>query len=407
MGNLELTETMVSKAENKQALPEGWREVPLGKICKIVRGGSPRPIQNFITTNADGLNWLRIGDIQPNQRYVFGTKEKIIPEGLRKSVLVKPGDFILSNSMSYGRPYIMKTKSCIHDGWLALMQIDKVVCKEYLYYFLLGNQIQNKFRSISAGSGVRNLKKESVSLVEIKFPPLPQQKTIASLLEKWDTAIEKTEALIAAKEKQFQWLLKTLISDQQANPSWKTVALEDVCNIRKGIQLNKIHMIKFGKYPVLNGGMGASGYTDKWNTPANTVTISEGGNSCGYVNFNTQNFWASGHCYTLLDLKDDLNPRFLYHQLKGREHQIMKLRVGSGLPNIQKGDIQKFPFFLPSPSSQKQVSYTLNTYTSEINLLNKLLEQYRTQKRGLMQKLLAGEWRVNVGDHQTNENIQA
>ena len=235
-----------------------------------------------------------------------------------------------------------------------------------------------------------------LSNVIVHLPSMEEQKAIASLLETWDVAIEKTEALIAAKEKQFKWLLKTLISDQQDNPEWRKVTLGEICKINKGKQLNKLHMIQDGKYPALNGGISPSGNTDKWNTPANTITISEGGNSCGYVNLMTQKFWAGGHCYTLIDLEDIVDIGFLYYTLKRREQLIMNLRVGSGLPNIQKGDIEKLFLTLPSPLKQKQIAHALNSVNHEITLLNQLAELYRTQKRGLMQKLLTGKWRITT-----------
>ena len=107
---------MNKRVVSKRALPEGWQEVQLGDVCQVNRGGSPRPIQDYLTCDQKGINWLRIGDVSSQSKYIFETKEKIIPAGLKKSVLVKEGDFILSNSMSYGRPYIMKVESWIHDG---------------------------------------------------------------------------------------------------------------------------------------------------------------------------------------------------------------------------------------------------------------------------------------------------
>lgn len=93
-------------------LPEGWSWERLGNISTIARGGSPRPIKAFITDDANGVNWIKIGDTEKDGKYIFSTKEKIKPEGVSKSRFVKSGDFLLTNSMSFGRPYILKT-----NGW--------------------------------------------------------------------------------------------------------------------------------------------------------------------------------------------------------------------------------------------------------------------------------------------------
>lgn len=131
-----------------------------------------------------------------------------------------------------------------------------------------------------------------------------------------------------------------------------------------------------------------------WNTEAGTITISEGGNSCGYVNFNIEKFWSGGHCYALLNLNEAIDSYYLFFYLKMYQVRLMKLRVGSGLPNIQKKDIDKFLITLPSLEEQQQIANTLFTVQQEINLLKQLAENYKKQKRGLMQKMLTGIWRI-------------
>jgi type I restriction enzyme S subunit len=113
-----------------------WQYEELGKISEIVRGGSPRPIQDFLTTNDDSLNWLKIADVPSDSKYITETKEKVIKEALNSTREVSPGDLILSNSMSFGRPYILKIKTCIHDGWIAIRKISNITFEDYLYYFI-------------------------------------------------------------------------------------------------------------------------------------------------------------------------------------------------------------------------------------------------------------------------------
>jgi len=197
-----------------------WEFLKLGDICDISRGGSPRPIQNYLTKDESGYNWLRIGDIKPGDRFVFQTKEKIIKEGLKKTTLVNPGDFILSNSMSFGRPYIMKISACIHDGWLAFRNLKGNIDKNYLYYKLLSKKIQNDFISLSAGSGVQNLKKETVSTLILELPPIDEQTAIANVLTTADQEIEALEKKKGLIMQQKNFLLNNLITGKIRLPEF-------------------------------------------------------------------------------------------------------------------------------------------------------------------------------------------
>ena len=381
---------MSRKMAKNNALPKRWREVKLGEICLIDEKILSSKTPDDYCFNYIALSDIDRGNLLQTKKYKFSEA----PSRARR--VVKRGDVLLATV----RPnlqgfYIFKdeVKDCIvSTGFAVLTPEPELLDSVYLFQMLFSHHMLSIYYAANVGSNYPAINSSDIPNFKIPIPPLSEQKAIASLLETWDTAIEKTEALIAAKEKQFKWLLKTLISDQQDNPEWRRVTLGDICKISKGIQLNRLQMIQTGKYPVLNGGIDPSGNTDKWNIPANTVTISEGGNSCGYVNLMTQKFWAGGHCYTLVDLEDEVDIGFLYYALKERELLIMNLRVGSGLPNIQKGDIEKLSLTLPSSLKQKQITRILNMASRESDLLKQLAEQYRTQKHGLMQKLLTGKW---------------
>jgi len=170
---------------------------------------------------------------------------------------------------------------------------------------------------------------------------------------------------------------------------WNKIKLGIACQISKGQQLNKIDLEKTGDYSCINGGIEPSGYTDKWNTEANTITISEGGNSCGFVNFLSTRFWSGGHCYSLLDLKENIDVNFLYQALKGRESLIMGLRVGSGLPNIQQKAIKEFEFDCPEDKpEQTRIAQILSKADAAITQTEALIAKYQRIKTGLMQDLL-------------------
>ena len=114
-------------------IPDSWRWTKFANICEIARGGSPRPIEAYLTNAKNGINWIKIGDTEKGGKYIYSTKEKIKPEGISKSRYVKAGDFLLTNSMSFGRPYILKTDGCIHDGWLVINDDFKVFDQNFLW----------------------------------------------------------------------------------------------------------------------------------------------------------------------------------------------------------------------------------------------------------------------------------
>ena len=150
-------------------IPDGWMYERLGNICSIARGGSPRPIENYLTDDENGLNWIKIGDTEQGGKYIYSTKEKIRPEGLSKTRYVCSGDFLLTNSMSFGRPYILRTNGCIHDGWLVIGGIEIAFHQDYLYYMLSSSIMYNALSSLAVGSTVKNLKSDSVKSLLVRY----------------------------------------------------------------------------------------------------------------------------------------------------------------------------------------------------------------------------------------------
>lgn len=170
--------------------PIDWTEKMFNDFMKIKRGASPRPIENFITTSMDGVNWIKIGDAPRYGKNIVSTKEKITPHGAAHSVRVYPGDFLLSNSMSFGRPYILSVEGCIHDGWLRLYEFQSKANDEFLYYLLSSSYVQKQYEAFAAGSGVQNLNKEVVKKVSVFLPSIPEQEKIAETLSNFDSYID-------------------------------------------------------------------------------------------------------------------------------------------------------------------------------------------------------------------------
>lgn len=192
---------------------EPWVKRKLGDNATIQRGGSPRPIEAYLTTNRDGINWIKIGDVRPNDKFIRHTAEKIIPEGISHSRQVYKGDFILSNSMSFGRPYILDIDGCIHDGWLVIKDYSNTYDMDFLYYILSSDTVFEQYIAMAAGSSVKNLNKEKVANV-ILFAPqsLAEQRAIATILTKMDNEITALEAKRAKYEAIKQGMMQQLLT---------------------------------------------------------------------------------------------------------------------------------------------------------------------------------------------------
>ena len=375
----------------------GWSQMTLSQLGFFSKGKG--------ITKADlikkGLPCIRYGEIYTLHH---NTVEKIYSfisyNVAKKSKKLRFNDILFASSgetlEDIGKAVAYRLdKKVFAGGDIVILSLPEQYRADYIAYYLnsFGRSQLNK---LGVGHSVVHIYAKDLGKVIVPIPPKNIQDKIVSTLEQWDTTIEKTEALIDAKERQFGWLQNTLI--RANSDKWPTKPLNSLSHIKKGKQLNRDTLDDSGGYPVWNGGITPSGYTDKSNTVAKTITISEGGNSCGFVNFCKEDFWLGGHCYAIEKLDNSLDPDFLFFCLKANERRIMRLRVGSGLPNIQKKDIEKQQIQYPPINKQKRIAHTLNTAQQEITLLKKLADQYRTQKRGLMQKLLSGEWHFKNKD---------
>lgn len=241
------------------------------------------------------------------------------------------------------------------------------------------------FQNLAVGAQP-NLNLQQVKNIKIRLPVLEEQNKIQNFLDNIDKKIE----LLEKKHKYYQDFKKYLMQQiftGKLRFDFVEVKLKDISKINKGEQLNKDVMIEDGKYYVLNGGKDPSGYTNEWNVSENTITISEGGNSCGYVNFNTEKFWSGGHCYYLSNLDENVDDYYLYNYLKFKEKFIMHLRVGSGLPNIQKRDIENIKIQIISKNNQNKISNLFLFVDKKINSIQIQKENFENFKKGLLQQM--------------------
>lgn len=188
----------------------------LGEVAKIQRGASPRPISNYIIQNGDGIPWIKIGDTSLNSKYIEKTEQKISYEGALKSRILEEGDFVISNSMSYGRPYILKIKGAIHDGWASISGFKKELNPDFLYHYLSSNDVQHYWKSKINSSSVSNLNVDIIKTLIIPIPPLAEQEKIVAILDKFDTLTNSiSEGLpheIALRRKQYEYYREQLLA---------------------------------------------------------------------------------------------------------------------------------------------------------------------------------------------------
>lgn len=175
--------------------PTHWEVKKLGEIFNIVRGGSPRPIKSYLTDDKNGINWIKIGDIETGSKYITHTKQKILASGLKKSRAVKAGDLLLTNSMSFGRPYISKINGAVHDGWL-IFEPKIQISKDYVFYFFSSSDTYSKLSNLAVGSTVKNLQINFLENFEIPLPSLSEQNLIVAEIDKRFEVVDKTLNLI-------------------------------------------------------------------------------------------------------------------------------------------------------------------------------------------------------------------
>ena len=236
----------------------------------------------------------------------------------------------------------------------------------------------------NTGTTMPKLNQEVCRKICLNIPSREEQNKIGNLLfllnERIATQNKIIEDLKKLKSAIYQEIFGSLVA--------QTLELGQVAEIIKGKQVNGTELLEQGEYYVMNGGTTPSGWLNRYNTEANTISISEGGNSCGYVQYNTSRYWSGGHCYSLRILHpQETLDLYLYHFLKWQEDNIMALRIGSGLPNIQKKDLLRFPVILPVINKQKSIISILSVIDAKMACDILLTEHYVIQKKYLLRKL--------------------
>ena len=354
-----------------------WRRSKFKKVITLQRGSSPRPIIKYITTSTDGVNWIKIGDMPHFGRIVTSTEEKITREGAKKSRLVKKGDLILSNSMSYGLPYIMGVDGYIHDGWFVLKDFEDTFDKDYLCNLLISSAIQNQYKRLAAGGVVQNISSDLVNSVSVSIPLMEEQKKISSLLNLIDDRITTQNKIIDKLQSLIKGIAQKIVHSNKTN-----VRLSE-CVECSSSTLQESDVCEHGAYPVY-GANGIVGYLDNYNTEGEAVYIIKDGSGVGTVSYVTGKCSATGTLNTL-QAKEGYSLQYLYYLLKVFNFEPYK--TGMAIPHIYFKDYGKAKFFCPSYTEQLQYAQSLSAIDSKLLVEKNILTSLSMQKKYLLRQM--------------------
>lgn len=403
-------------------LPDEWEALSLGEHSQIFRGGSPRPIQEFLTTSDTGVNWIKIGDVDADAKYITATEEKIIPEGVSRSRMVYEGDLILSNSMSYGRPYIMNIQGCIHDGWLVIQKYDKAFDRDYLYYALSSNLTMQQYIAMAAGSSVQNLNKEKVAKVVLPKPEIPEQKKIAEILSDADVLITDLQKLIRKKKDIRQGTMQMLVTGKKRlngySGEWVKINLAKNSKLKARIGWQGLTTAEYldEGYSYLITGTDFQDGQIKWNgchfvnydryvqdpniqvTDGDLLLTKDGTiGKVAYVTNLKRPATLNSGVFVVKPITDAYTAHFMFYVLESSVFKefLQQLSAGSTINHLYQKDLVKFDLFVP-PTIEEQgaISEILFDMDSEIHKLEDKLNKYEEVKQGMMEELLTGKVRL-------------
>ena len=299
-------------------------------------------------------------------------------------IMSKYGDVLIPSSGE--TPLDISTASCIMLDNIILGGDINILspknCDGRFLSYMINNNKRKEIAKVAQGHSVVHLYNDNLKRINVNIPLLNEQKKISNTLELLNKKIELQTKKIEDL-KLFKLCTAKIIFKDDSLLCKKQI--KELCHIAKGKQINSEYLSETGKYYMLNGGINPSGFINEYNTNENTISISEGGNSCGYVNFNKSKFWAGGHCYTVTPI--DINNIYLYQILKFNENKIMDLRVGSGLPNIQKKDLENFSVYVHHSNVQNKIATILSSIDKLIDLEEKKISNIEKLKKGLMQNM--------------------
>ena len=361
---------------------EEWEESTIEKQFELYSGNTPSRINKELFNGT--INWISSGELK--EHYIYSTKERISQEAANNLKLLSVGTFViaiygLEAEGVRGIGSITQEPSTISQACMAFTPKGEIT-NEFLYswYKKHGHVIGVKY---AQGTKQQNLSYDILEKFKISYPNVKEQDKLNLFFSLIDKRISTQNKIIEDLKKLKSAISERLFKDTKGD----VITLSEICDIVKGEQINGELLSEHGKYYVMNGGTDPSGYYDNYNVEAYTISISEGGNSCGYVQFNKCPFWCGGHCYSIQNIADNVYNLYLYHYLKTEEKVIMKLRIGSGLPNIQKKDLATFKIKLPTSEQQKAISDILSLLEQKAEIEEQMLIAMQAEKQYLLRQM--------------------
>ena len=359
-----------------------WKEFSLGEIGDSFIGLTYKPTD---TVPSGGIIVFRSSNIQDgciDYKDIVRVNKKV-----RENLITKNGDLLIcarnGSSRLIGKNALLH-RTDANQTFGAFMMVFRSD-KNHFVHHLLNTKRYTSQVAENLGARINQITSSDLSSFRFFFPKDDKEMTrIASLFDLLDGRIAVQNRLIEDLKK-----FKCAVSNKLfQSVKGVVIPLSGISNIVKGKQINGDFLAEVGEYYVMNGGTEPSGYYDNYNVEANTISISEGGNSCGYVQFNRMPFWSGGHCYTIQDIVSDVETLYLYHYLKSKEDSIMKLRIGTGLPNIQKKDLAEFKVIIPAIEQQRTISNILSLLERKTEIEGRMLIAMRTEKQYLLHQML-------------------
>lgn len=368
-----------------------WRLLVLGAYSEIYRGGSPRPIDAYLTTSSNGINWIKIGDVNKESKYITTTQERIIEEGVINSRKVYSGDLILSNSMSFGRPYILGINGCIHDGWLVIQNYHNIFDKEYLYYSLAIPSVLNQYKKMAAGSSVKNLNKDIVSEVVLPVPSSKCEQTrIASLFTAIDKQISCSEAKLDKLRAIKMTLLKKMFASQgEKTPQirfkgfeeeWEEKLLGEIGTINSGCDYKHLNR---GNIPVYGTGGYMTSVDKALSYTKDAIGIGRKGTIDNPYILKAP-FWTVDTLFYVFP-KDNINLNFLFNLYCKVDWRSKN--EASGVPSLSKGIINNVCIKTASLSEQTRIASLFTALDKQISCQEKKIGKLKAVKKTLLKKM--------------------
>ncbi|WP_367690705.1 restriction endonuclease subunit S [Helicobacter pylori] len=390
--------------------PKGVEFKTLEEVFEIKNGYTPSKNNPEFWKNGT-IPWFRMEDIRENGRILKDSIQHITPKALKGKKLFPKNSIIISTTATIGEHALLIVDSLANQRFTFLSKkanCDLALDMKFFFYqcFLLGEWCKKNTNV----SGFASVDMTAFKKYKFPIPPLEIQQEIVKILD----AFTELNTELKARKKQYQYYQNMLLDFNNINQNHKdakmsvkpypkrlktllqTLApkgvefrkLGEIINIFKGKQLNKELLLDYGEYPVMNGGIHASGYWNEYNTDYPKIIISQGGASAGYVNYMTSKFWAGAHCYAIELNSEKLNYKFLYYFLKNSQTILMKSQFGAGIPALNKADIETLTIPIPSLEIQQEIVKILDQFSilttdllagipAEIKARKKQYEYYR------------------------------